>query len=629
MTAPPAPAATATWGVPFDLAHAARLPAKPGVYLFKGAGSRTRPEILYVGKAKSLRARVQSYLGKGRDPSIKTRELVRRTQRVETLVAGSEAEALILEANLIKEYQPRFNIQLRDDKKYPYIKVTVQERFPRAWVTRTVREDGSRYFGPFASVGRVRQALEAVMRLHFVRSCRYDLPSESPPRPCLDYHIGRCRAPCAGRQTEAEYRRMIDRIVQVLSGDVAGVQAMVEDEMRKAAADMEFERAAHLRNVLAGLDGIARQQRVQVLGGGDQDVLGLARDGEGAAAVLIRIRNGVLIGRETYLMTGADGEPDEALVARFASHAYLSSGVATLDQLPREVLLPAGFPDQHLLEAVLSEKASRKVVVRVPQRGAKAKVLELAVANARHALADRARKGDGGAPRTDDVLYELQDRLGLKVVPRLIACFDVSHTQGAETVAAGVLFENGEPRKSGYRHMRIRGRWGNDDYRSIAEAVHRYFARLAEGEGPLPDLAVIDGGKGQLGAAREALAQLGLDGVAVAALAKREERVYLPGLADGLRIPRTARSLHLLQRVRDEAHRFASGYNRKLRSRRTIRSELGDVPGVGPKRQQALLSRFGSVRAVRAASADEIGRVPGFSEAMGVRILTWLKRGSG
>lgn len=636
---------TAARGVPFDLAHATRLPAKPGVYLFHGAedecrgarvGPRTQPpsrtrrrrhELLYVGKAKSLRARVLSYLGKGRDPSIKTQELVRRTKRVETLVTGSEAEALILEANLIKERRPRFNIQLRDDKKYPYIKVTVQERFPRAWVTRTVREDGSRYFGPFVSVGRVRQALDAVTRLHFVRSCRYDLPSEAPPRPCLDHHIGRCRAPCVGQQSEVEYREMIDRIVQVLSGDVASVQAMVEEEMRKAAADMEFERAAHLRNVLAGLDGIARQQRVQRLGGGDQDVLGLARDGAAAAAVLLRVRNGVLVGRETHLTTGADGESDEALVARFASHAYLSSGVAALVQLPREVLLPVGFPDQALLEAVLTEKAHRKVVVRVPRRGAGVRVLELAVTNARHALADQVRRGEALAPRTDEVLYELQDRLGLKVVPRLIVCFDVSHTQGAEMVAAAALFENGEPRKSGYRHMRVQGGWGNDDCRSIAEAVGRYFARLAEGDGPLPDLAVIDGGRGQLAAAREALAQLGLEGVAVAALAKREERVYLPGVAEGLRIPRTARSLHLLQRVRDEAHRFALGYNRKLRSRRTIRSELGEVPGVGPKRQHALLSRFGSVRAVREASAEEIGRVPGFSEAMGVRILTWLKRG--
>ena len=622
-----APAPTGDRGVPFDLSHAARLPTKPGVYLFWGAGRRPRREILYVGKAKSLRARVLSYLGKGRDPSVKTRELVRRTRFVETLVVGSEAEALILEANLVKEHQPRFNIQLRDDKKYPYVKVTVQERFPRAWVTRHVREDGARYFGPFVSVGRVRRALEAVGRLHFVRSCRYDLPSEAPPRPCLDYHIGRCLAPCTGKQSEAEYGRMIDRIVQVLSGDVAEVQAIVEKEMRNSSAAMEFERAAHLRDVLAGLDSIARQQRVQTVGGGDVDVLGLARDGADAAAALLRVRKGVLIGRETHFTTGVEEEADEDLLARFASHAYLSGGVAALGRLPREVLLPGGFSDQSLLEEVLSQKASRKVVVRVPRRGPKVGIVELAVANARHALADQLRTSDAPAPRMDDVLFDLRDRLGLKVVPRLIVCFDVSHTQGAETVAAAVLFRNGEPRKAGYRHMRIRGGWGNDDYRSMAEAVGRYFARLAEGDGPLPDLAVIDGGRGQLGAAQEALARLGLGGVAVAALAKREERVYLPGSAEGLRIPRTARSLHLLQRVRDEAHRFASGYNRKLRSRRTIRSELGDVPGVGPKRQRALLSRFGSVRAVREASPEEIGRVPGFSEAMGARILTWLKRG--
>ncbi len=609
-------------GVPFDAEHAGRLPADPGVYMFRSA----RGEILYVGKAKSLRARVRTYLGQGRSTDIKTRELARQAVDVEILVVGSEAEALILEANLIKEHQPRFNIQLRDDKKYPYIKVTVNEPFPRAYVTRRVHKDGARYFGPFVSVARVRRALEVVKRIHGIRSCRYDLPVETPARPCLDHHIGRCAAPCVGLQSQADYRAMIDQVLRVLSGDVATMQAEVEADMRKAAAEMDFERAAHLRDVLAGLDGIARQQRVQKVGGGDQDVVGIARDGSLGAAVTLHIRDGVLIGRSTHVMAGVEGEADADLVSRSVSHAYLSSGARAFEQLPREVLLPATFPDRELLERILTTHASRKVSLRVPRRGAKARLLELALANARQALDDRVMRGGVSLPRTDDVLYELQDLLGLKVVPRLIVCFDISHTQGAEAVASTVVFENGEPRKSGYRHMRIQGEWGNDDYRSMAEAVRRYFARRVKELGPLPDLVVVDGGKGQLAAARDSLMGLDLSQVALVALAKRQEEIFQPGDREGLRLPRTARSLHLLQRVRDEAHRFAVRYNRKLRTRRTVRSQLGDIPGIGPRRQQALLSRFGSLRNVREATPAEIGRIPGFSEAMGARILTYLRR---
>ena len=610
-------------GIPFDRDRVNGLPAKPGVYVF----ANRRGEVLYVGKAKSLRARLKSYLAKGRDPGIKTQELVRRAATVETLVVGSEAEALVLEANLIKEHKPRFNIRLKDDKRYPYVKVTVHEPFPRAYLTRTVRNDGARYFGPFVSVGRVRQALEALKRAHFVRSCRYDLPGDAPPRPCLDHDIGRCRAPCVDLQSQAEYSVMIDRLLTILAGDVSKVQAEVEAEMHKASTDMDFERAARLRDVLAGLDGIARRQRVQAVGGGDHDIIGLARDGPGAAVVTLRVRNGVLVGRETQFMTGAEGEPDETLISRFASDAYLSGGRHAADQLPREVLVPRDFPDREALEAVLAERAGRRVTVRMPKRGAGVRLLGLAADNARHALDDLARQGGPLSASTDDVLYELQERLNLKVVPRLAACFDVSHTQGSETVAAAVLFENGEPKKAGYRRMRIRGEWGNDDYRSMEEVVRRCFdRRMREGE-PLPDLTVVDGGKGQLAAAGEALAKLDVRGAALAALAKKDELVFRPGVRQPIRLPRTSRALHLLQRMRNEAHRFAVGYNRKLRSRRTMRSELSDVPGVGPKRRQALLSRFGSVRAIREATAEEIGRVPGFSEAMGVRILTWLGRG--
>ena len=615
------PGARTGRGMPFDLAHNVALPAKPGVYLFRDA----RGEVLYVGKAKALRHRVRSHLARGKGTTIRTRELARLAETVETLVVGSEAEALILEANLIKEYQPRFNIQLRDDKKYPYVKVTVSEAFPRVYVTRRVRKDGSRYFGPFVSVGRVRRALEVVKRFYGIRSCRYDLPREAPVRPCLDHHIGHCEAPCVGLQSEQKYREVVEGVMRVLSGDVAWLQARAERDMHKASSEMDFERAAHFRDVVAGLDAIARQQRVQTVGGGDLDVVGVARDGPLAVGLRLRIRGGVLLGREVHTMTGVEEASEADLLSRSLAHTYLSSGTGLMEDPPREVLLPAAFPDLDLLTAVLDAGTPRRTKLHVPKRGAKVKLVELARDNARHALGDQLRKGESPLPRTDDVLYELQERLGLKVVPRFITCFDISHTQGTETVAGVVTFMNGEPRRAGYRHMRIKGDWGNDDCRSMAEAVTRYFRRESEGEGPLPDLVVIDGGKGQLSAAKSALEGLGLGDIALAALAKKEEEVFLPGRKDGVRIPGSARSLHLLQRVRDEAHRVAVSYNRKLRSRRTVRSALRDIPGLGPRREQALLARFGSLRGIREASAAEIGRIPGFSAAMGVKILTWLR----
>ncbi len=597
-----------------------RLSTRPGVYHFRDA----KGTILYVGKARSLRSRVRSYFRSDPARSARTHQLVQRIDSVETIVVGSEAEALILEANLIKEHRPRFNIQLRDDKSYPYIKVTVGEPFPRVYVTRQVRNDGSRYFGPYTSVSLMRQALEVVKRLYTVRSCRYDLPQDAPDRPCLDHHIGRCLAPCVGLQSHEDYRAMIDQILRVLGGGTEEVRRQVEDEMRAAADGLDFERASRLRDILKGLDNLARHQRVQRMGGGDHDVVGLARDGALAVAVVLKIRGGLLLGKDTQRFKGVDEEDEAALLASLASRYYLGRGERGIQELPREILFPGDFEDREVLAEILSEATGRKVRIHVPQRGEKRRLVELAAANARHTVEDRVTALHYAADRADEALYHLQDRLDLKVVPRLMVCFDISHTQGSETVASAVTFENGEPKKSGYRHMRIRGDWGNDDYRSMAEAVGRYFRRRLDEDEALPDLVIIDGGKGQLGAAVEALTELGLRDVAVAALAKREEEVYRPGRSEPLRLPRRDRALHLLQRIRDEAHRFAVSYNRKLRRKRTIRSELSDIPGVGPRRQKALLTRFGSVRSIREATADEIARVPGFSDTLASRVLTYL-----
>ena len=595
------------------------LPSRPGVYLFRDAAG----DILYVGKAKSLRPRVRSYF-RGSGQPLKTQELVRHVQGVETIVVGSEAEALILEANLIKEHRPRFNIQLRDDKRYPYIKVTTTEPFPRVFVTRTLNDDGSRYFGPYTSVGSMREALEIIKRLYTVRSCRYDLPREAPERPCLDYHIGRCLAPCVGYQDQASYGAMIDEILKVLDGETEEVRQRVEKRMRDASVELDFERAARLRDVLAALDALARQQRVEKLRGGDYDVVGLARDGELAAAVVMRIRRGVLLGRDTLRFSDVGEESDASLLTTFASRHYLSRGTGGGRNLPKEVLVPTEFEDMDLLEEILLDEAGHKVGIYVPKRGAKKRLSELAGDNARHALEDRLTATERVQDRAEEVLYDLRDRLDLKVVPRLMVCFDISHTQGTETVGSAAVFENAEPKKAEYRHMRIKGDWGNDDYRSMAEVVSRYFRRRLEEERPLPDLVLIDGGKGQLGAAQNALTELGVTDVALASLAKREELVYRPGRREPFRLGRRNKALHVLQRIRDEAHRFAVTYNRKLRRKRTVRSDLSEIPGIGPERQKLLLMRFGSVRGVKSASAEEIARLPGFSGTLAARVLTYL-----
>ncbi len=598
-----------------------KLSKKPGVYLFRG----DRNEVLYVGKANVLRTRVRSYFRKREDLSRKNQKLVGLISGVETIVVGSESEALILEANLIKEHRPHFNILLRDDKKYPYIKVTVKETFPRVEVTRRVVSDGSRYFGPYTSVGPMRQALDLIKRMYTVRSCRYDLPKDTPERACLDYHIGRCLAPCVGLQTETSYREMTDEILRILGGDTEGIRTEIEEKMQDASASLNFEQAAKMRDIVSGLDSLAREQRVHRAQGGSFDVVAVARDGELGAGVVLKIRSGLLLGREAQRFEKVREESDTTLISSLVSRHYLSAGDLVLGDLPEYVLLSEGFEDQSLLQDILTGAAKRRVQLLVPRRGEKARLIELAEQNARQVLEDSALELYA-SDRAEEALFRLQDELDLKVVPRLMVCFDISHTQGTEVVGSAVVFQNGEPRKGLYRHMRVKGGWGNDDYRSMAEVVGRYFRRVAEEGGPIPDLAVIDGGKGQLSASVEALNAQGMSDVTVIALAKKKEEVFLPGRGDPVRLDRRHRALHLLQRIRDEAHRFAVRYNRKLRTKRTLRSGLGEIPGVGPKRQKLLLKRFGSLRGVKAATREEISRIPGVSEALASRILTYLGR---
>ena len=588
----------------------ASLPDSPGVYLWKDAAGL----VLYVGKAKSLRSRVRSYFASDHEASVKTRHLVRLIRDIETIVVPSEAHALILENNLIKEYRPRFNIALRDDKSYPYIKVTLNEPYPRVLVTRRFQSDGARYFGPYTDVGAMRRALNVVKRIFTVRSCRYDMPKEMPERACLDWHIGRCKAPCIGLQSLEDYRNMIGDVVQFLDGKPEEVTRRVRAMMDAAAASLEFERAAELRDALLKLESIEEPTVVMQVEGGDRDVVGFARDGDDACASILRIRDGKLLARDHRYLANVEDEPDDAiLVAYLLQHYQLQSDRA------REVLLPFELSEFALVEA--SMPSSRLLV---PQRGAKRELMDLAMQNARHLLEEMKLTTDESDERAIDPVYDLQRELGLAVVPRSFVCFDISHAQGKDVVASMVWFENGRPKRAEYRKFKVEGEWGNDDFASMNEVVTRYFTRRVSESLPLPDLCVIDGGKGQLHAAQDALAVIGLSSMALASLAKKEEEVFLPGRSESLRLSRRSPGLRLLQMARDEAHRFALTFQRARRSKRTVTSQLLEIPGVGPNRRRALLKEFGSVQGVRDAGLEAIAAVPGFSRQMATKVLTGL-----
>ena len=586
------------------------LPESPGVYLWKDGGG----EVLYVGKAKRLRSRVRSYFASDHSTSLKTRALVQRVADVETIVVPSEAHALILEANLIKEHRPRFNIALRDDKSYPYIKVTVQEPFPRMLVTRRLENDGARYFGPYTDVSAMRHALRVVKRVFTVRSCSYDMPREMPERACLDYHIGRCKAPCILAQSQAAYREMIDEVVLFLEGRTGELTHRIRERMEEAAARLDFEGAAELRDVLAHLERLENPTVVMEVGGGDRDVVGYARDGDEACVTVLRVRSGRLLGREHQFLENLDGEEDSAVLAAYLVRAYLPAR-----EHARELLVPFEFDDRELIEEALSATK-----LWVPQRGPRRQLTDLAEQNARHLLEEQRLSDMVASERATDPVYALQRDLGLQILPRSFVCFDISTAQGTDTVASCVWFENGRPKRGEYRKFKIKTVEGTDDFASMHEVVTRYFRRRLEDEKPLPDLVVIDGGKGQLSFARAALEALGLGALQTISLAKREEEVFFPGRSEPLRLARRSAGLRLLQRARDEAHRFAITYNRKRRSMRTVTSELLSIPGIGPKRRRELLRAFGSVRAVREAREEDIAKLPGFSAVAAKRVLDVL-----
>jgi excinuclease ABC subunit C len=592
----------------------AHLPDSPGVYLWKDAEGT----VLYVGKAKRLRSRVRSYLGVDAGDSLKTAALVRQMADVDTIVVPSEAHALILEANLIKEYKPRFNITLRDDKSYPYIKVTAQEPFPRVFVTRRVVNDGARYFGPYTDVGAMRRALNVVKRIFTVRSCNYDMPAEMPERPCLDFFIKRCKAPCVHLQTQEDYARMIDEVVLFLEGRSDEVTRRVRERMDDASARLDFERAAELRDVLVHLENMEEPKIVLRVEGGDRDVIGFARDGEDACVAILRIRDGKLLARDHTFVERIEGEPDAAVLTAYLAGSYLP----TRDRAP-ELLLPFEVEDREPLEESLGG-----TTIHVPQRGPRRELVGLAEQNARHLLEELKLTSLETEERASSPVYELGRELGLERLPRALVCFDISTTQGTDTVGSMVWFDNARPRRAEYRKFKVKTVEGTDDFASMREVVTRYFQRRLEERKPMPDLVVIDGGKGQLAAARAALDELGLHVLPAISLAKRDEEVFLMGKSEPLRLARRSPALRLLQQARDEAHRFAVTYNRKRRAMRTVTSELLRIPGVGPSKRSALLRAFGSVQGVRDASLEQIAALPGFSPKAAQKILDALQAAS-
>jgi excinuclease ABC subunit C len=586
------------------------LPDGPGVYLWKGRDGTT----LYVGKAKRLRSRVRSYFANDQLESPKTHHLVGLIADLETIVVPSEAHALILEANLIKEYRPRFNIALRDDKSYPYIKVTVQEPFPRVFVTRRLEDDGASYFGPYTDVGAMRRSLNVVKRIFTVRSCNYDMPAQMPERPCLDYYIKRCKAPCILAQSQHEYRSMIDEVVLFLSGRPDEVVRRVRERMDLASEQLDFERAAELRDVLHHLEQMEEPTVVLEVEGGDRDVIGYARDGDDACVTVLRIRGGKLLSREQRFLTNIDGEDDTDVLTVFLAGSYVG-----MQEKARQLLLPFDFPDRELIEQALPQSR-----IQIPQRGPRRDLIALAEQNARHLLEELKLSSMEADERAGDPVYELGRELGLQRLPRSLVCFDISTTQGTDTVGSCVWFENGRAKRSEYRKFKVKTVEGSDDFASIEEVVRRYFERRLNDEKPLPDLIVVDGGKGQLSAAHAAIAGLGLADRPLISLAKRDEEVFIWGREEPLRLSRRSPGLRLLQQARDEAHRFAVTYNRKRRTMRTVTSELLKVPGIGPVKRRQLLKEFGSIQGVRDAGEEAIAKLPGFNAERARKLLESL-----
>ncbi|MEA2538477.1 MAG: excinuclease subunit [Chloroflexota bacterium] len=607
-----------------------KLPDRPGVYLMKDS----RGAVLYVGKAQSLRNRVRSYWQKQAvgGEIHRIRSVIDRVADVEVTQTDSVSEALLLEANLIKRYAPRFNVRLKDDKSYPYIKVTMADDFPRIERTRKLPKDGSRYFGPYASATSVDESMNLIRRLFPFRTCTLDIKEgkRTLQRPCLLYHIKRCQGPCIEAISKEDYRADIDQVVLFLEGRQETLVKALEQDMAEAAERTEYERAAVLRDKIRSIERTMESQKMAAFARTELDLVGIARQDNQAAVQLFVIRDGKLIGRDVFLLDAVREAPDDEVLNGFLEQ-YYSRATA----IPSQILvpsLPAG-EEGALLEAFLSERRGGPVHLRVPQRGEKRQLMALAVRNAGETLAREQVRWLADQGKTLGALRELADALGMADPPARIECYDISNFQGDQSVASMVVFEDGKPRTGDYRRFRIKTVQGANDFASHQEVLRRRFRRAKAGEEGseeelrwrLPDLVIVDGGRGQVSAAAEVLAELGLDDLPLAGLAKEREELFLPGRSEPILLPATSQALYLVQRLRDEAHRFAITYHRDLRAKASVRSAFDDLPGVGPKRRRALLRVFGSVKRVRDAPVEQIAAVPGIGPAMAARIKTTLE----
>jgi excinuclease ABC subunit C len=605
-----------------------RLPDRPGVYLMKDS----RGVVLYVGKAQSLRNRVRSYWQKQAPGGEihRIRSVIDRVADVEVTEVDSVSEALLLEANLIKRFKPRFNVRLKDDKSYPYIKVTLADDFPRVERTRKLVNDGSRYFGPYASASSVDESMNLVRRLFPFRTCTIDIRDgqRALQRPCLLYHIKRCQGPCIEAISRADYRADIEQVELFLEGRQETLVKALRREMTVASERQDYERAAGHRDKIRAIERTMESQKMAAFARTELDLIGMARQDNQAAMTLFVIRDGKLIGRDVYLLDAAREATDDEVLASFLEQYY-----ARATSIPREIYVPAGVTDTVDLHTFLEERRGGPVHVRTPQRGEKRDLMGLAARNAAETLAREQARWLADQGKTLAALEELASALDLPVTPFRIECYDISNFQGAESVGSMVVFEDGKPRTGEYRRFRIRTVEGPNDFASHQEVLRRRFRTTRAGEEgseeerrwAMPDLVIVDGGKGQVSAAKQVLDALGLHDLPLAGLAKEREELFLPGRATPVILPATSSALYLVQRLRDEAHRFAITYHRSLRDKRTVRSAFDDLPGVGPKRKRELLKVFGSIKRVREAPVEQIAAVPGISRTLAERIKATLE----
>ncbi|MCZ6891937.1 MAG: excinuclease ABC subunit UvrC [Chloroflexi bacterium] len=621
-------------------------PTRPGIYLMRSSSG----EVLYVGKAANLRNRIRSYFGSPRNLEPKIRKMVGHVADFEYVVTESESEALILENTFIKRDRPRYNARLKDDKTYPYIKIDLNEEFPQVYFTRRVLQDGARYFGPYASAGSIRKTMNLLKRLFPYRSCTKAITG-TDARPCLEYYIHRCVAPCIGNVTKEEYGEVIRQVILFMEGRTESVLRDLKQKMRAASDSLEFERAAILRDQVQTIERVNEAQKVVSQKRGDEDVVALAQSGGEAWVEVFFIRNGKLIGRDHFLMEGTQDEQPAHVLDQFVKQFY-----DTAPHIPGEVVLQYPVEDTPVLEAWLTQKSGHRVRLHVPQRGEKRRLVEMVAENAAQGLQQRMVKWLADSGNLQQAMEEVQAALNLPRLPKRIECYDISNIQGSNPVGSMVVFEDGRPKSSHYRRFQIRDVQGVDDYSMMQEMLRRRFKRLSEqvradvGDGKgddlgkegaseavgsaqakndawgiIPDLVIIDGGKGHLSAVLQVFLELGvMDTVPLSSLAKENEELYVPHDPDPILLPRGSQGLFLVQRVRDEAHRFAITYHRQRRSKSAVKSAMDSVPGIGPKRKRTLLRRFGSVAGVKAASLDDLASIPGMTMSLAQKVKEHL-----